>query len=296
MYSYRELVLDYGARRLTYEWDILNSISAILALYAEGTKDGILCGIPVSSLFEQGLLWYPVYESKPFRRRGNSVRGHPFPSWSWIGWVSPVWHVIFSPATVELRERLVFEWRLEHPKGTLKSNSLHFPDAVLPMVCSGGEEFCQNQMLESVDTGVLCFRASMAQFTVDSRPWGQMFPPHGVYKAYGSDGVWAGNVHIPIQIRNQLGEGPQNFVAISQLFRESADKGRGWEVFVSYPPIDHTRKHMADIAKEETGDEHVYNVLLVKKEGEEFVRLGIGQFFALRWKSGGPWTQEVRLA
>jgi hypothetical protein len=41
-----------------------------------------LSGLP-ASLFDVGLLWYPV---RPLRRGDRA-----FPSWPWAGWVGPVW-------------------------------------------------------------------------------------------------------------------------------------------------------------------------------------------------------------
>ena len=85
-FFYNRLVEDFSTRDITCESDILKALTGILRAMTDPHVEKYICGLP-STVLEWALLWQP---RGPLRRRSCSSNGHPFPSWSWIGWVGPV--------------------------------------------------------------------------------------------------------------------------------------------------------------------------------------------------------------
>jgi hypothetical protein len=90
--NYDELVQMYTRRDLSYPEDILDAFSGIAiqqtTIYKPGAPRGnFVHGIP-EDFFHIALFWEP--QDVLQRRRGSSVKGQYFPSWSWIGWIGPV--------------------------------------------------------------------------------------------------------------------------------------------------------------------------------------------------------------
>ena len=306
--DYPRLISQYGARRMTYESDGLNAISSVLSVYGSATQDGMLYGIPVSTLLEQGLFWFPHSASPGFRRRGESQLGRPFPSWSWVGWVGPVWYVEFRERASDVKRgaRVIETWALEHPNGCLHSASLHFPGAVSPMTRPQGLEGCQNDVLKLIQTGMLCMQAQISQFIIATEPWAQFGGSRdvectwtGLYKVFLGD-LWLGTVHLMHEIRQELGEGYldhglHTFIALSQSVDPDDDV---WEIEDNRfdPDADPNWVKPYDTALEEVDDGHVFNVLLVRKDQMNYIRQGIGQIHRASWKQSACRTQQVRLA
>jgi hypothetical protein len=91
--NYDELVQMYTRRDLSYPEDILDAFSGVAiqqtTMYKPGAPRGnFVYGLP-EDFFHLALFWEPQYVLQ--RRRGSSGKGQYFPSWSWIGWIGPVY-------------------------------------------------------------------------------------------------------------------------------------------------------------------------------------------------------------
>ena len=81
--GYARLVRDYTKRHLWYPSDALNAFSGLLELPKHRFDRRFICGLP-SNIFNAALLWVPA------GGRQQLTPNHPFPSWSWAGWIGPV--------------------------------------------------------------------------------------------------------------------------------------------------------------------------------------------------------------
>ena len=79
--SFKLKLHEYTTRQLSYESDVLNAFSGVLAKMQTNSRQDIVGGLPSNELL-RGMLWQP---GAPIRRR--SYISFPFPAWSWIGWV-----------------------------------------------------------------------------------------------------------------------------------------------------------------------------------------------------------------
>jgi len=306
--DYPQLVSQYGARHMTYESDGLNAISSILSAYGSAIRDGMVCGIPVSTLMEQGLMWFPSWASPRFRRRQNTTLGPPFPSWSWVGWVGPVWHGEFweRPSEVKAGARVIDSWVLEHTSGSLESTALHFPAAPSPMSRQQGYEGCLNEDLKAIQTGTLCFETEVSRFSVDTKPWAQFGGSQdtecawtGLYKVF-SGHLWVGTVHLVHETRNELAEGSEGdglhtFIAVSQSVDADDDV---WEIeeniFDADADPDWVKPY--DVALEGDDGGHVFNTLLVSGGQPDYSRQGLAQVHRASWMRSALGKERVRLA
>jgi len=78
------LVEDYNGTDLTCPGDAQAAFSGIENVLRRSFPSGIFCGLP-EFYFDWALLW----QSNPHverRTATNSLTGHVFPSWSWLGW------------------------------------------------------------------------------------------------------------------------------------------------------------------------------------------------------------------
>lgn len=80
---YATLITLYSARELSFSSDILNALSALLAVLRDTLQHPFVSGLP-SSLLPLTLLWIPAQKSSVPRRRNNHCS-----SWSWAGWNGP---------------------------------------------------------------------------------------------------------------------------------------------------------------------------------------------------------------
>ncbi len=301
---YPRFLMLYLVREMTMESDVLNAIGGVLARYGDGVGEGFLCGLPASMLLEVGLCWMPL--SKPLRRRGPTPAGGLFPSWSWCGWIGDVFWETWEEAPDKVLDMsIISEWHVEHPGSSqvLRSRNLHFPRAPGKLEHSEADGKCQNAVLKEIQSAVLCFRAMVARFRVDTMaPWTQItgsddyyFEWSGIYRVYDDSDTWVGSVHI----ERALVDGSESlrtaavhtFVAVSK----SGGEVRPWMVngreqgnFEFLPCFDESLY---------TGDGYYsYNVLLVDTVGSNFVRRGVGQISMESWDVSGYRDMEVRLA
>lgn len=88
---YRNLVVEYSRRTLTYESDGLNAFEGILNALRREASQHFLWALP-TSLLHSCLTW--SCDDRPIKRRetlcpvrsSNGTTHCPFPSWSWVGW------------------------------------------------------------------------------------------------------------------------------------------------------------------------------------------------------------------
>ncbi|PPJ58790.1 hypothetical protein CBER1_08218 [Cercospora berteroae] len=90
-HSYEAIVREYTARQMTVSTDILNAIDGLFRIVTKETQERFLCGLPLTLLVTDWLVWRPIDYSE--RRRqvafGAEARGTDptfLPSWSWAGW------------------------------------------------------------------------------------------------------------------------------------------------------------------------------------------------------------------
>ena len=89
-YRYEELVQIYTSRRLSYQSDALNAVSALLASMSRKMASAFLCGLPEQFL-ELALLWTPSSRtSDPLKRNVSADGAALFPSWTWLGWIGQI--------------------------------------------------------------------------------------------------------------------------------------------------------------------------------------------------------------
>ncbi|KAI1496919.1 heterokaryon incompatibility protein-domain-containing protein [Biscogniauxia marginata] len=106
--EYYKMVDEYSSRNLTFPGDILNAFIGGLRRFQRkcelnGIELTFLFGLPVI-WFELGLLWNHASGSRKWERRSHKWRHPsgvevPFPSWSWMGWMSKVDAKVLEYAT-----------------------------------------------------------------------------------------------------------------------------------------------------------------------------------------------------
>lgn len=291
---YAQIASEYSSRHLSFDNDALNAVSGVLSYYGMGTRQSFLCGLPVSTLFEVGLMWFA--RSGNLRRRGPCLSGDLFPSWSWVGWEGDIWYTHFDYHDDDPERKIIQEWYLEHQDGALSSYSLESE----PETQSTGDSGIA-RLLPSLQTGILCFNAKVARYLVEQTPWSQFrsstdtdCQTTGLYKIlHGSE--WIGSVHLEHRTRSELG-GPDrlhDFVAIST----STDEDDAWDAekdaFDPDTEMDFCKVFDEKLLEGQSG--HVYNVLLIYHTGSHYVRKGIGQIHKGSWERS-PWQRHnVRL-
>ncbi|CAK44172.1 uncharacterized protein An01g14750 [Aspergillus niger] len=101
---YESLVEKYTERKLSYPADILNAFTGISSILSyEYKMDGceeLIAGLPRRE-FLRYLLWSP--KETPIRRLPRVTGPHEesFPSWSWIGWVCPIFYKRIGSRVIE---------------------------------------------------------------------------------------------------------------------------------------------------------------------------------------------------
>ena len=81
------IVNNYTRRQLTYELDMLDAVSGILANLERLLQCGSISGL-LERTFDVCLLWVPLPVSFEGRSKASPPRRNvDFPSWSWAGWI-----------------------------------------------------------------------------------------------------------------------------------------------------------------------------------------------------------------
>ena len=98
-YVYQDLVEQYTTKNFTFDEDILNAFTGVMAA-TEPTYGPYIFGLPEGSI-DIALLWVPKGETT---RRGSTHAGihglesrteYLIPSWSWAGWIGQVFHPLW---------------------------------------------------------------------------------------------------------------------------------------------------------------------------------------------------------
>lgn len=108
--TYAQIIQEYSKRTLSHEEDIENAFGGIKKIISLLFSSEVIFCVPIAAL-DISLLWYPVTDLLQRRcaaRAGDTLQG-PFPSWSWAGWVGPVYY----RDLVNISERTVscLRWR-----------------------------------------------------------------------------------------------------------------------------------------------------------------------------------------
>jgi hypothetical protein len=299
--SYHTLVRDFTVRQLSYESDGLNAVTGVLRNFGRGIHEGFLCGLPVSTLFEYGMLWYV---SATINRRGPSQSGTPFPSWSWVGWTGPVDWNFYDKVADLLDARIITEWSLEYDSGTLQSKCLHFPSAAGKLTSSASLEETQlaNLSLGRIQTGILCFETKSATFFVEKEPWNQnllfdssQYPEKGLYRIKSGDS-WIGSVHLELSaiVELSIRSGTsQEFIVLSGSggkispaeVHKTTSQDEDGSTIVYYFSEDLMRENECE----------VYNVMMIIWEKGIAYRRGIGQIHKNSFNEAKWNTKSIRL-
>ena len=155
--QYMWTVEEYTRRELSYPQDILNAFAGIQRILDIGLRSKSWYGLPSENL-DLALLWKPKQASKR-RADLSSQEGWliqfqcwpiNFPSWSWVGWIGPVYHSTLFPDRYrhgdEERVRPLLHWyrwditndfsKIPQCWELTSTSSLHLdPEPWLPINC-----------------------------------------------------------------------------------------------------------------------------------------------------------------
>lgn len=85
LHCWRELVVMYQRRYMTYDSDVLNAFAGVTSVLRPGFPGGFFYGLP-EMFFDLALLWQPRSFPKGKGSQKSNERNLNFPSWSWTGW------------------------------------------------------------------------------------------------------------------------------------------------------------------------------------------------------------------
>lgn len=292
-------VRDMTKRSLIHEEDVLNAATGVFDHLTKVLGDFFVCGLPASTLFEAGLLWFA---SGFLRRRHAKVSGKLFPSWSWAGWVGKLDFEPFDEPDSISASRVITTWRLEHRHGIFRSAALSYSlaNGLTGIMDSSSQEVQSvREALKCIQTGMLCFETMSANFTIDAMHWNQLitsadqeFVHTGLYRIR-HNGLWIGSVHLQHSIANDLGLGSKRlheFVAVSK----SATERGVWTA--PSRPLSGNSEDLVLYAEELSKDDiDVFNVLLITRDGKESRRLGVGQIHKPSFERSDWTLKEIRL-
>lgn len=305
--SWSYLLRSYTNRRLTFESDVLIASAGVVASYLQKHNDVALCGLPVSMLFEYGLLWMPVAE---LTRRVKPQPGHGFmfPSWSWAGWSGPVGYDRSDHRARRHVEdaRIIRGWRFlcDDLKEPLSDSQLyHKHDHYLENVES---HYSGLVSFQTVQQGTLIFNAPEVRLLVDEKHWNQFMKSEdercehtGYYKLF-NEHLWIGSVHLEHAVAKRINREAHR----QEVLALSTQGGQRPTLLtplphISEPDEDVERVPLCDPALMANGDTEMYNVMLVTKKthyGKGRYRTGVGQvhktsFMAMEWHRRDIWLE-----
>ncbi|PQE08780.1 hypothetical protein CJF31_00010294 [Rutstroemia sp. NJR-2017a BVV2] len=293
--EFRIIIRDYSARELSYDSDGLNAVSGVLRNYKRGTNDRFLCGLPISDLFEFGMLWFC---RSSLRHRQPSRSGKPFPSWSWVGWVGGVDWVWHGKADDYTDSRIIFEWSFEHDGGTIRSEDLHYLTASVDQESQSMLTQFANLSLTTIETGILNFETKLASFHVEGTCWkGSVmfddsdYAEKGFYRIMHGES-WIGSVHLEALAISELSihSGTmQSFVVLSESGGTILPMTVDRDAYGDEEP-ENTYYYSETLAVENEID--VYNVIMIIWEADVAYRRGIGQIHKKSFE-GAEWIMKA---
>lgn len=101
---FRQAILAYGAKQLTYETDLLNAFSCVASIMKNATDSPVRFGTPERGMHRM-LLWEPLegarwdprmqvdlpsVEDHGYGGKATAARTDFIPSWAWMSWNGPV--------------------------------------------------------------------------------------------------------------------------------------------------------------------------------------------------------------
>ncbi|PQE09733.1 hypothetical protein CJF30_00009666 [Rutstroemia sp. NJR-2017a BBW] len=299
-YSFHNMVRDYTARHLSHESDGLNAISGVLTHFGHGVHEDFLCGLPVSTLFEYGMLWY---FNTTARRRKPTSSGALFPSWSWVGWVGGVDWDYQVKEEHRMDARIIAEWSLEYDGGILHSKDLKLPSAGAGVgsIFEAEQNNHENKSMSVIQTGFLIFDTKLAKFSVAETYWNRStplddakYPEKGLYRIMHGD-TWIGSVHLEASAVAELSihnGTTQDFIALSK-------SGGGVVPFMidEYPYNWDDPNQVYYYSETLTAEDEVdiYNVMMIIWEKGVAYRRGIGQVHKKSFEEAEWSMKTIRL-
>lgn len=290
LYSYEIGVNHYTMRDLTFESDGLNAISGIFSAISEELEETFLCGLPVSTLFEHSMLWFP---NGRIRRR--IADGAHFPSWSWAGWVGEVRYASVKDFGVDGydydEDRQIHEWK-----------------AVLP----DGKELTESELKISeislrIDYCLLKFNAFSRLFEVKKQSYGGLLmlktdQDHTACFQIMDGDIWVGSVVMSQELADEVLDHDTNeheFIVLSNSFHgetlwvpgltdqvETCNTTDEDGDEMDWPLYDHRR------LSPRSG---VYNVMMISWEDDVAYRLGVGEIHIDGWNMEESILKQITL-
>ncbi|KAK1834103.1 heterokaryon incompatibility protein-domain-containing protein [Podospora conica] len=285
---YGDMLAHYSRRSLTNQSDAIRALEGISAYFSDKLGYGMLYGLPVGALD-----YFILFQGEDLYRRPE------FPSYSWAGWQGDLGRfrrVADSHIRPWLKRHTWISWY------TINGSSRTTPSIVWKRQNSvpfswEGLDFGETTTVPSITPPVarnsrnnsvyLRFWTLSISLSIPRQNRGL----GGWYKIHDKDGEECGKINLGA-VRDDVSEneatsvffndtGPYEFILLSGIQRRSSR----WYGFTDTTP-------------ETAGDHELYNVMLLKWDGDVAERRGIGEV----WKRGvlnsldpGPTWKEITL-
>lgn len=283
LYSYEIGVNHFTMRDLTFESDGLNAISGIFSGISEELKETFLCGLPVSTLFEHSMLWFP---NGRIRRR--IADGAHFPSWSWAGWTGEIKYALRYDGRAAQRQ--IDEWKAVLPNGTELTEG----------------EFNTSAKYLRVEYCLLKYLTRSSHFRVKKQSHGgivELKYDHTACYQITHDDIWVGSIVLSRELAAEVLENDKHQHEFIMLSKSSEGK------HLYKPGLTHTQEDVV-YTTDENGDEMawplydhqrlsprsgVYNVMMISWKDDVAYRVGVGEIHVDGWNMGESVLKQITL-
>lgn len=270
--TYARAVEGFSVRGLSFESDVLNAFAGITNYLRPIMRGGYVYGLPETEL-DEVLLWQPV---GPMKRRVLSDNGNPiFPSWTWAGWIGPVYYLyadVFSEVTWQAVDQQEFsseefrypneckdqnDGKWEHRNAAFWHYYVHSdsPDIYYLHPTALERERPPRLRLDT-KLGRLLFWAFSAHFditgdhNIHSRVGDTELCKEGQHvvcllSMFDREGRLAGTVRIPGPIASDLSKGSHEFILVSRTRLDQKN-------LYDEDPLKIDKKHFANWSLEHT--------------------------------------------
>lgn len=313
--SWSSLMHQYTHRKLTFESDVLIASAGVVASYLQKHNDFALCGLPLTILFEYGLLWMPA-ASLVRRMRPKPSDSYMFPSWSWAGWSGAIEYDRSDRDFRPLADgaRVIKDWKFSYDDEKSFLTRSQLLDK-LDLDGSGHRHRVPGSVsLPTVQQGILSFRTDLVRLRVDNKHWNQFMNSQdekceytGYYKLFAGK-LWVGSVHLDHHRAKKLLSHSQEVIVLSST------AGQRPIMVTSWPRVEELNQYNELIVPSENqnlprfplcdpdliadGDNEMYNIMVVTKkshEGSGRYRAGVGQVHRRSFEKMNPSRRDIWL-
>lgn len=286
---YGRFIRDYTGRELSFHSDTVNAVAGILDKLSSALSLSFREGLPVQ-LIDQALLWMGSGDLK----RGDLN----FPSWSWAGWEGAVHYALATGRDLHsmmgavhfhagIGTRVLYLTPERVDKIPWRENAVSSVDANASMLSAEAFTTASRSADRTIlEIGARVIEAERFKFnSVPDKEWfSQAADGHfnhrgtdrrvivSCYDILGPAGKACGRLYGET-LPNDLGDGNHLLVALSKNGRHEINTR------VAHPTI-----HWDSL-----------NILLVRKTGEHWERVTIGQMDLLSWESSYPSSRTLML-